>query len=229
MERIVQCLLERKFLFLSIFLGIGILVLGTLYFTEANASEAFVCPSKVGESLEEEKKMEEDVKSTIHVDIKGAVKQPGVYLMEPGSVVNDLIQLAGGLTKDADTTNVNLSKILEDEMVIVIYTKEEMKELLKDTNELYSDATITDHIEKKESIIKGESSKKDTSVLEGKISLNTATLEELITLPGIGEAKAKSIIEYRKTCGAFEKIEDIKNISGIGDAVYAKLKEYITV
>ena len=99
-------------------------------------------------------------------------------------------------------------------MVITVYTHEEVKDL-----------------EKQEAIVEtgNESKDDDDTTASGLVSINTASLEELMTLPGIGEAKAKSIIQYRENCGKFAKKEDLLNISGIGEKVYAELEAYITI
>ena len=109
--------------------------------------------------------------------------------------------------------NLNLSKKVTDEMVITVYTHDEVAKL------------------EMESPIVEENPKEDddTTVSTGLISLNTASLEELMELPGIGEAKAKSIIQYRENCGKFKQKEDLLNIKGIGDKVYAELEAFITV
>ena len=150
----------------------------------------------------------------IIVDIKGAVVNPGIYHLKSNAIVQDVITLAGGLTEDADTSNLNLSKKVTDEMVITVYTHEEVKDL-----------------EKQEAIVEtgNESKDDDDTTTSGLVSINTASLEELMTLPGIGEAKAKSIIQYRENCGKFAKKEDLLNISGIGEKVYAELEAYITI
>ena len=202
--------------------------MGILYLKDASAEEAFHCPVETLDMSEYEDEEQED-SSKLRVDIKGAVRNPGVYELETGSVVNDLIKASGGLMSNADTSNLNLSKKLANEMVIIVYTKDEVKEM-KQSDKL-GDANITDELNENSSIIGGsETSKKTTtSKTSGKVNLNTASKEELETLNGIGSSKAESIIQYRSTCGAFRTIEDIKNISGIGDALYAKIKDYITV
>ncbi len=212
-------LLKNKFIYLGGVLLLATLALGGLYFKQANAEEAFHCPSSL--ETEEEEEIEQLDDKTMQIDIKGAVRNPGVYEIEEGSVVNDIIKLAGGLLSNADTRSLNLSKKLKDEMVIYVYTTDEVKDQLA-----LSDANIIDDLNNDKTIIDDED---DIEALDEKVSLNNGTLEQLIALPGIGEAKAKSIIEYRKTCGGFQKLEDIKNISGIGDAVYQKLKDYITL
>ena len=180
------------------------------------------------------------------VDIKGAVKKPGVYEVKSSDNVSDLIKLAGGLNKNADTSNINLSRTLENEMVIKIYTKSELKKA--DSKEIKEcvcpEVTITKCIENDSTITKVEG--KEQNIVENKIdiptisetkedssnkliSINTATKEELMTLNSIGESKANAIIEYRNTNGNFKSIEDIKNVSGIGDALFEKIKSNITI
>lgn len=172
------------------------------------------------------------------VDIKGEVKNPGVYILEEGKRVIDVVRKAGGFTVDADSTPNNLSMKIKDEMVIVIYSEDEVREFTKIKEEeaikteacqngiVQNDSCITDETVKntKKEDVSGDT---DDSEEIKKVSLNTGTLEELMTLPGIGEAKANSIIEYRKE-KKFEKIEDIMEVSGIGEAVFEKLKDYIT-
>ena len=145
----------------------------------------------------------------------------------------DVIEKAGGLTDKADTSVINLSKKVKDEMVILVYSKAEVQKM-KEQNEKsdivcpeVNDACTKD--EALEPLIEKET--KDNKVTDGntKISLNTATLEELQTLTGIGEAKAKAIIEYRTQNGKFNSIEDIKNVTGIGDALFEKIKDNITI
>lgn len=186
-------------------------------------------------SLEKEEK--EEIK-TIKVDVKGEVNNPGVYELQDGSRVNDAIEISGGLTKKADTTLLNLSKNLEDEMVIIVYNKDKIEQLRKD---LTTTQTVIKYIEKEcvcpdtinDACMKKAETKETNNTSEptsdNKISINTASLEELQTLPGIGESKAKAIIEYRKTNGGFKEIEEIKNISGIGDATFEKFKDHITL
>ncbi len=223
MDTIKDFFLEKKMAFICGILALACLGMGVLYLKKASAEEAFHCPV---ETLDENEELEMLDDSLIHVDIKGAIRNPGVYEMMTGSVVNDLIREAGGLMSNADTSTLNLSKKLTNEMVIIVYTKDEVREMKK--NDSLGDASILDGIKENAAII-GEEAENNSPNTNEKINLNTATKEQLDSIPGIGEAKAQSIIEYRKTCGAFKKIEDIKNISGIGDAVFEKLKDYITV
>ena len=175
-----------------------------------------------------EKKVEKKEEiNYLEVDIKGEVLTPGIYRLKEGSRVIDVINAAGGLTENSNTTVINLSKKIVDEMVIIIYSNSQVEDFSKtkeienqvidycnqvDENSLHNDACIS----------------KDNNTPTGKISINNATIEELMTLPGVGEAKAKSIIEYRNSNGPFTSIEDITKVSGIGDNLFAQIKEYIT-
>ncbi len=181
----------------------------------------------------------------IVVDIKGAVKNPGAYKVLKGKRVYDIITTSGGLNNNADTSLINLSKKLFDEMIIVVHTKEEVKKAIKKEPyiiyldkdcvcpDVYNDACIVDNSKNNPSS-KSDSHKNDLENSESnennlkKISLNLATLDELMTLPGIGEAKAKSIIEYREQSG-FKEITDLLNVKGIGEAVFEKLKSLISI
>ena len=147
----------------------------------------------------------------IYIDIKGAIKKPGVYKLEENSRVIDAINISGGLLKTANTTYTNLSKILNDSEVIKIYTNEEVKKLEKETPQELPKVEETPTIENK------------------LININTASLEQLQTLNGIGESKAKSIVEYRTTNGNFKSIEEIKNVSGISESLYEKIKDSISI
>ena len=146
------------------------------------------------------------------------------------SVVIDAINLAGGLTKEADTSIINLAKKITDEMVIIIYTKDEVKNSnIVDTvikvvekecicPNIQNDGCLNTEI--KDNITNGDSN--------SLVNINTATVEELQTITGIGESKARSIVEYRTNNGLFQNIEDIKNVDGIGDKLYESIKIYIT-
>lgn len=151
----------------------------------------------------------------IYVDIKGAIKKPGVYKLEENSRIIDAINISGGLLKTANTSYTNLSKILNDSDVIKIYTNDEIKKLEKETPE---------ELPKIETNIT-EEPKQENSL----ININTSTKEQLQTLNGIGESKANSIIDYRTQNGPFKTIEDIKNVSGISETLYDKIKDFITV
>ena len=188
----------------------------------------------------------------ILVDIKGEVQTPGVYKLPVNSRVIDAIEASGGLTKKAVTTYINLSKTLKDENVIIINKKSELKKIEEKKNieeikinnnssvSVKTSDVITNDVDKvkeeptAETITKtpeeadspaNESSRKETT----SVNINESSIEELTTISGIGESKAKAIIEYRTTNGPFKSIEEIKNVSGIGDKLYDKIKAYITI
>lgn len=164
----------------------------------------------------------------IIVDIKGFVSKPGVYSFKANenARINDLILKAGGLKKEADTSTINLSKKLEDEMTIIIYSKNEITSYLKTEEELKKKLEICENKLKNDACIKENTITQENQ--NKKININTAELEDLIKISGIGESKAKAIIEYRKKT-KFKSIDDIKNVEGIGDSLFAAIKENITV
>ncbi len=177
--------------------------------------------------------VEDDFKE-IYVDIKGEINLPGTYLIKENNRVKDVIEMAGGLTEYADTSVINLSKKLQDEMVIIVYSKKEVQNFKqtkeKENNALEACKYSEDYGLENDACIENKSNtNNENSKTTAIINLNSATKEELMTLTGIGEAKADDIINYRNTNGGFKNIEDIKNVKGIGDAVFAKIKDHITI
>lgn len=166
--------------------------------------------------------------SDVSVEIKGAVNKPGVYKLEYGSRVDDLIKKSGNLTDNADTSTINLSKKLNDEMVVIVYTKDEINEMRNGSASVkYVERQCTCPMIENDACIEDIISNNAINNKEGLVSINTGTIEELMTLPGIGKAKAEAIIKYREENGGFKKIEDIMNIKGIGNSMYEKIKNYI--
>lgn len=215
----------------QIILGISlIIVLATtissiIYFYEPKKEKKI---EKVAvEKIKKETK-KEDTEKLYMVDIKGEVISPGIYELPSTSRVIDVINKAGGLTDIADTSVINLSKKIEDEMVIIIYSEYEVNNWLKTKQE-------EDYLQEKcqnseNSKIENDACINDNAIENNEtlININTATKEELMTLSGIGETKALAIISYREKT-PFTSIEDIKNVSGIGDSTYNEIKDYITV
>lgn len=179
--------------------------------SENQLIEELFSDQRLEEKFEEEIVLitEEQIDQRIFIDVKGAVEAPGVYQMGANSRVIDCIEKAGGFLIDAEQKRVNLAQRAEDQMVIYIPMKGED---LSEFEQLLPDKPVTQ-------------STTDMS----KVDLNKATKEELKSLIGIGDVKAESIIAYREENGSFEKIEDIKNISGIGEATFEKLRESIQV
>lgn len=147
----------------------------------------------------------------IIVDIKGAVKNPKEYELEEGARIRDLIEAAGGLTEEADEERIKFSQVLKDEDYIKVYRiGEEAEE---------GTMTFTE--------TSGENSSSENS--SGKININKATMTELQSLPGIGEVKAQSIIDYRESTGSFKSVDDLTNITGIGSKTVDKLRDMVDI
>ena len=210
------------------------------YVTEIDSNDIAINEKEV---VSEKIENVEPVLKMFRVDIKGAVKNPGVYELVEGSIINNVIELAGGLKSTANTKYLNLSKKITDEMVINVFTSSEIKKMTEEEVKVIVEECICETEETIQcdgsSIIEvGDNTEDNNNVssednieLENntKININTASLEELMTLNGVGEAKAKAIIEYRNTSGGFKTLEEIKNVSGIGDAAYNKIKDNITI
>lgn len=174
------------------------------------------------EDLKEETNTETSVKEIV-VDVKGSVKKPGVYKIKENSRVTDAIDAAGGLSKNANTRFINLSKLLSDGDVVVIYSNEEIEDVKKEDKIVVETPCICEEV-KNDACYKEE-----TANTNGKININTATINELMTLTGIGESKAKLIIEYRTQNGNFKDIKDIMKVKGISETLFSKFKENITI
>lgn len=148
--------------------------------------------------------------TTYKVDVKGAVQKPGVYEFATGDRVTDVIQKAGGFKNGADSKQVNMAQLVEDEMVIYIPTKGEVVDT-SNQNAVDNSGDVA------------------ADKADGTINLNKATSEELQELPGIGPSKATAILQKREELGTFKDVEDLKEVTGIGDKTFEKLKELITV
>lgn len=206
-----------------------IYIILTKFLLSKNSKENIIIANEF-ETVEKNQSIEENNLSTkCNVDIKGAIKNPGVYQVSCDLFVNDIIKLAGGLTDKADTSVINLAKKISDEMVIIVYTKEEVensnivKNVVKVIEKeckcpnIQNDACLNTKIE--------EEITNNNNI----ININTATIEELQKISGIGEAKAKAIIKYRESNGSFKNIEDILNVDGIGVKFFEQIKDSITV
>ena len=210
----------KKFKFLSVLLGTLIVICicgcgkNTADYIEAEESlETDVEELVLEQDTEHETKVEEpSVKTSfVYVYICGAVQNAGVYALPEGSRVCDVFELAGGLTNDAAVNYWNQAQVLSDGEMIYVPTQEEAKE-----------RNFTANMDKM-------SSQNIDNSNPNKVNINTASKEQLMTIPGIGEAKANAIIAYRQANGGFSSVEDVKKIEGIKDGVYAKMKEYIVI
>lgn len=144
---------------------------------------------------------------TIIVEIKGEVKKPDVYVLDENSIINDLINLAGGVTENADLSAINRAKKLQNHEMIYISNKNDDNISLKINSNVTSNEGDSGNI----------------------VDINTASVEELKKLNGVGDSKAKNIVEYREQNGGFKSIEEIKNVNGIGEKMFEKIKENIIV
>ncbi len=220
----------RKQILLATIIIIGLTILigsGMYYYQEQKKTKTL---TTINRELPKKKTInkEEKEKEEYMVDIKGEVVSPGIYKMQKSSRIIEVIEKAGGLTESADTTVTNLSKKITDEMVIIIYSKNEVKNWLKTKEQesyLQEKCQTGDKQLKNDSCITNTEEKTTPT---SKININKATKEELMTLSGIGESKADSIIAYR-TKTPFTTIEDLKEVSGIGDSIYEQIKNNITV
>lgn len=219
--------INKKKIILAIVLGIILITLGIWYFAESNLSkEDFNFEDDLSDSnknilnvtVELNEIVEENTK--IMIDISGQVISPGVISLDEGSRIIDAINAAGGTTKDANLSKVNLAYILSDAQKIYIPSVND-----KDDIEYLSE-------ESGEGVIISENAKESSSKNKSEdlmININTANEEELQKLPGIGSSIASKIITYRKENGKFAAIEDIKNVSGIGDSKFNNIKNNIYV
>ena len=157
-----------------------------------------------GGTLQEESPHDEE--SEIVIDIKGEVHQPGIYRLKSGARMYELIEQAGGLTEEALETAINLAQVLQDQqMVIVLHQEDEGFMEINASGVSSSQTAVT------------------------QINLNQANAQQLQELPGVGAKKAEAIIAYREEYGFFKQIDDLKNITGIGEKTFESLKEMITV
>lgn len=179
----------------------------------------------------------------IYCDIKGNVKNPGVYEIKENYTIQDIINDAGGLKKNSYTENINLSKRVTDEMVIYIFNKNEIEKINKSFNcecetkykyiECESDLTTEEQTTTSQTtttqITTTQITSTESTLTQEKININLCTKEELLTIKGLGEVKAQAIIDYRELNGLFTSIESIMKVSGIGTSTFEKIKDYITI
>lgn len=191
-------------LFVCLIIGMG------LFWMSRQGEEVEEAATSLAETtiLPQEVEDKTTVSTVIYVDVKGEIHHPGVYQMKAESRVKDLIEAAGGFTPLADDQKLNLAQLLEDQMVIVVPKKGE---------------------EVNSELAQAPTSQKKEVGKEGKVNINTATVEELKTLKGIGEKKAEAIIEYRKKNGSFKNKEELMKVRGIGKKLYESFQERVIV
>ena len=163
---------------------------------------------------------EEEEEEMIIVHVSGEVKEPGIVKLKEGERIADAIEKAGGATDDADLSKLNLAYVLEDGVKVRIPKKNEGENAGEYVSEESGEEVI------QEGSVEAEENTQTTSKV---VNINKANQEELMTLPGIGESTAQKIIDYRKENGDFQTIENIKNVSGIGDNKFNQIKSLIKV
>ena len=226
--KIIRKIIYPLTIILFVFIFIGIIVIKNNL--NKNKYNEIEITNDIIKEENNEKEISKIESIKYNIDIKGAVKKPGVYQLDSNLTVNDAIKIAGGLTNEADTSIINLAKKITDEMVIIVYTKEEVKKsnIVDTVIKVVEKECICPNIENdgclNNEITDNITNKEESSL----VNINTASIEELQTLSGIGESKAKKIIEYREKNGNFKNIEDIKNVEGIGESLYETIKIHIT-
>ncbi|MDE7274450.1 MAG: helix-hairpin-helix domain-containing protein [Lachnospiraceae bacterium] len=167
----------------------------------------------VDEMIDAEAEIEEESQQ-VYIYVCGAVQLPGVYRLKQGSRLYEAVELAGGLTGDADENCLNMAREITDGEQVVILTQEEAFARKEAGTYTYP----------------GESAMQETAAkVSGLVNINTATLAELTSVSGIGESRAQAIIDYREQHGSFGSIEDIKKVDGIKDGLFSKIKDKITI
>lgn len=180
----------------------------------------------VNDSENEENNIETENK--IFVYITGEVNEPGIVKLNENSRIIDAINSAGGTTNNANISKINLAYVLKDGMKVNIPSKEDLKNNSNfDYITMSSGDGKNDNTAENESSLSSKSDKSNTN--KSTVNINTATQTELETLPGIGPSTALKIINYRNENGKFSSIDEIKNVSGIGDSKFENIKKYITV
>lgn len=191
-------------------IGIILLIFGIIYIIKIKIDESnnmdLMLETNTNEIIASSNNEE---KTMIKVHIDGQIKNRGVVELEEGSRLVDAIEKSGGLTEEADTSNINLADILQDGEKVYIYSKQEVEELK-------SIGKLNEEID-------------NTTKKDNKININTATQAELEEITGIGSSLAQKIIEYRESNGKFKDIEELKNVSGIGDKKFESMKSQITI
>lgn len=215
MEAIIEKIKEYKIIVICAVLGLalgGFFLLKPTSQTpvkEKNLQAEVAAVSKDSSSDKEvnkEEKEESPEQDLITVDVKGAVKSPGIYDLPVGSRVHDAVQKAGGLTEEADSKSLNLAQKVSDEDLVYVPSKGE---------EAASQQTA--------------SGTTPSSSKEKKVNLNRASLEELKQVKGLGGKRAQDIIDHREANGKFKSVDELKKVSGIGAKTIEKLKDYVTV
>lgn len=195
--------MKRVFILLLLIFSVSLSGCGESSYLEKNTTKS------VRSDVAEEEHKAETTSDEIYVQIEGAVEKPGVYRLPADSRVFSLIEKAGGLKKEAASSEINQAELLTDGQKLTVLTKKQLEA-------------------QKDSGSKADNTSSEASD-SGKVDINRADSSQLTTISGIGPSKAEAIIAYRQENGPFKKTEDITKVSGIGDATYQKIKDKITV
>lgn len=189
--------------------AVAVLAVAAVFlFYESGKEDEYINEFAVAEEEVEVQKEPEVIEDTvIKVDIKGAVSHEGVYIAAEGDRIEDIVKKAGGLTDDANPESINLAQRVEDQMVIYVMKKGEEPKVE----------------------ISGQPGAAQKETEGGKININSASETELQEITGIGPSKASAIVQYREEQGPFSAIEDLMNISGIGEKTFEKMKDQVTI
>ena len=206
-----------------------IIFIASIFLYKQNSSNAFkeeymteIFTEESNDNMEYDSSMKENTdnsnennleKNKIVVEIKGEVARPDVYQLEEGSIIKDLIDMAGGVTEEADLSCINRAEELVNHELIIIGNINDETESSVVQNSSVSSGNSTDNDSKSSTLI----------------NINTADLEQLKKITGIGDIKAQSISDYREANGGFKSLEELKNVDGIGDKTFEKIKEQITL
>ena len=206
-----------------------IIFIASIFLYKQNSSNAFkeeymteIFTEESNDNMEYDSSMKENTdnsnennleKNKIVVEIKGEVARPDVYQLEEGSIIKDLIDMAGGVTEEADLSCINRAEELVNHELIIIGNINDETESSVVQNSSVSSGNSTDNDSKSSTLI----------------NINTADLEELKKITGIGDINAQSIIDYREANGGFKSLEELKNVDGIGDKTFEKIKDEITL
>lgn len=160
--------------------------------------------TQVMETETEQKVQKVDSKSLIYVYVCGMVKNPGVYCLSEGDRIYQAVEMAGGILLEGDANRLNLAELLVDGQKIYVPSYDETQSVYESEGEI-------------------------VSLEDGKVNINRASKEELMTLPGIGASKAEAILSYRQECGRFRSIDELMNVEGIKEGTYSRIKDRISI
>lgn len=214
-----QLLMAGALLLILLGIGVGSLLFADRQTLPGNSEDQFIFASETEtqSTVAQETSVDSSEESAIFIDIKGAVNRPGVYQVAAGERVYELLQLAGGLTDEAAGEYLNQAQVLTDQQMIYVPTKAEAQAQDFSPAELQGQLQGT------------PANSPDVSSQQEKVNINTADTAQLTTLSGIGQKKAEAIIAYREENGPFKSVEELKEVSGIGEKTVEKLRPSITI